>query len=74
MAFNRIGKIPIEKRIQLKQVKGLIEKYIKLNLELSEYNIRILEYAIGGRDNLFMIAIQDRLTHKPMIIDYSKEN
>jgi len=73
MTSREIRNLAVEKRLKLPEVRRLIDEYIQVQSDFHDYNLRILDFMLGGRDNSFVVAVHDKTSHKPVIVNYKLE-
>ena len=71
---NAIRKMAPEARVCTPEVKQAFGDYVSAASTLGNYGLRVLEYLIGGKDDVCLVAFQDRATHKPFVCDLSGED
>ena len=74
MTKYEMRNLPIEERVKLPEVKNLISQYVNVVCDLHDLNLRIIDFMRGGADQNEIVVFHDGLSHKPILIDYSKED
>ena len=70
----RTRKLPVAERIRTEEVKKLVGEYIDIIMLLGDYHLMIKDFMLGGEDDNEIVVFHDGLSHKPILIDYSKED
>jgi len=72
MSMNEKSRLPMPERVNLPEVKKLVNSYIKSVLDLHNYKLRIETFYLGGEDNCEIVGFTDMGSQKPILIDYNE--